>query len=437
MSSWTFAELEEWDKKICKIGKSYGLDWHPIDYEIIDYREMIGAMAYSGLPSHYRHWSFGKQFEQTHTRYNLGMEGLPYEMIINSNPSISYLMTENPMSTHILTMAHCIGHSDFFKNNRMFVNTDPDNVLMRFKSAAKRISGYMDDPSIGVERVEQVLDACHAIKYQTYRTPGIKRKSDKEMLEKYIKLMNIKENKGKNVEINKVPLEPEYNLLKFIRTHSRNLDEWEKDIISIVEYESHYFVPQAYTKIMNEGWACFIHEKIIKDLNLPQEYHLAFIRLHNQVVRPHVGRVNPYHLGFKIFKHIEKEQGFEGCMMAREVHDDTAFLRKYLDEEMCRELNLFSYSYKRRQEVNTVDEVSDIEGWKSVRDNLLTTVGLNSIPVVKVENIEKDYTLHLVHEHDGRDLDLGYANKVLGYVVDLWGDEVKMNTIIEDETWEF
>ena len=100
MTDWTFDELQQWDKKICKIAKSYGLDWHPIDYEMCDYYDMIGNMAYVGLPTHYHHWSFGKSFEQTHFRYNAGMEGLPYEMIINSNPSISYLMRENDSPMH-------------------------------------------------------------------------------------------------------------------------------------------------------------------------------------------------------------------------------------------------------------------------------------------------------------------------------------------------
>ena len=114
------------------MAKDLELDWYPIEYEICDYKEMMGHMAYTGLPTHYRHWSFGKSFDRIQTEYNLGMSGLPYEMIINSNPSISYLMTENPMPTHILTMAHCVGHSDFFKNNRMFSETGADTVIRSF-----------------------------------------------------------------------------------------------------------------------------------------------------------------------------------------------------------------------------------------------------------------------------------------------------------------
>ena len=95
MSTWTTKDLLQWDEKITRVAEDLGLDWYPIDYEIIDYQEMLGAMAYTGLPTHYRHWSYGKEYERTHTLYNMGQTGRPYEMIINSNPSIAYLMREN------------------------------------------------------------------------------------------------------------------------------------------------------------------------------------------------------------------------------------------------------------------------------------------------------------------------------------------------------
>ncbi|MCP4123981.1 MAG: SpoVR family protein, partial [Bacteroidetes bacterium] len=177
MSNWTEADLLHWDEKIIRVAKDMGLDWHPIDYEIIDYQEMLGAMAYVGLPTHYRHWSYGKEYERTHTLYNMGQTGLPYEMIINSNPSIAYLMRENALYIHILTMAHCIGHSDFFKQNRMFDDTNPDNIIDTFKSAAKYVRKLIEDPSIGVEKAENILDAAHSVKYQVPRFPGIKYKT--------------------------------------------------------------------------------------------------------------------------------------------------------------------------------------------------------------------------------------------------------------------
>ena len=438
MSDWSMDELQDWDKKICTLGEGLGLDWYPIEYEICDYKEMMGHMAYTGLPTHYRHWSYGKSFDRIQTEYNLGMSGLPYEMIINSNPSISYLMTENPMPTHILTMAHCVGHSDFFKNNRMFSETGADTVIDRFKAAAKRVKKYIEDPAIGIESVEKILDACHAIKYQVPRTPGIKRRNHKELKLFYKNLIkNDKSGKWDNFNLNKIPLEPDSNLLGFIAEHNPMLEEWERDLIRIVEKESLYFVPQAFTKIMNEGWACMIHEKIIESLGIPDDYYLSFIRLHNQVVRPHLGRINPYHLGYKMFKDIEKRYGFKECLRARETHNDESFIKNFLTLELCQELNLFSYSFDSKGGYNKITDVSGDESWRRVRDDLIRNIGLNSVPVILVKELKKNGTLILEHQHDGRDLELSQANKVFEHINDLWHGGVKFTTVIEDETWEF
>ena len=387
-------ELQDWDKKICTLGEGLGLDWYPIEYEICDYKEMIGHMAYTGLPTHYRHWSFGKSFDRIQTEYNLGMSGLPYEMIINSNPSISYLMTENPMPTHILTMAHCVGHSDFFKNNRTFSETRADTAIDRFKSAGKRVKKYMEDPNIGIDEVEKILDACHTIKYQVPRTPGVRRRDHKALKEYYRRIiLNDTTGKWDHFNINKIPLEPDYNVLGFIAEHNRFLKDWQKDLIKIVEQESLYFIPQAATKIMNEGWACMIHEKIVNALGIPDEYFLSFIRLHNQVVRPHTGRINPYHLGFKMFKDIEKKYGFDECLRVRETCNDETFIKTYLTYDLCKELNLFSYSYHTKESYNKIVDISDEEGWRRVRDDLIKNVGLNSVPVVVVKELKEDGTL--------------------------------------------
>ena len=435
MSDWTVADLQKWDDKICRVGEDFGLDWFPIDYEIIDYQEMLGAMAYVGLPTHYRHWSYGKEYERTHTLYNMGQTGLPYEMIINSNPSIAYLMRENALYIHILTMAHCVGHSDFFKQNRMFAHTDPSNIIVSFKSAAKYVRQLIEDPSIGIDRVEKILDAAHSIKYQVPRYPGIKYKTREELIE--IEKDKMAENVNYNPNLSRVPLRPEYNLLRFIAEHSKNLEEWERNLILIVEESSKYFIPQALTKVMNEGWACTIHQKIINELNLPDSLYLPFVKLHNQVIRPHLGQINPYHLGYKLFQKIIEETSFKEAMTIREVHNDITFLRFYMDEEFMRENNYFSYSYDKNKQSSVVDDISDAEGWEKVRDEMIRNIGLNRLPVVFVDELEKDGTLSLVHEHDGRDIELNYARKVFEFIETLWGDNVKLITIVENEIWEF
>ena len=435
MSDWTESDLIYWDEKIIEVAQDLGLDWHPIDYEIIDYQEMLGAMAYVGLPTHYRHWSYGKEYERTHTLYNMGQTGLPYEMIINSNPSIAYLMRENALYIHLLTMAHCVGHSDFFKQNRMFEHTDPDNIIDSFKSAAKYVRQLIEDPSIGIDRVEEILDAAHSIKYQVPRFPGIKYKTRDQLIQ--VEKKKMAADPKYQPDLTRVPLAPEYNILRFIAEHSKGLEEWERNLILIVEESSKYFIPQALTKVMNEGWACTIHYKIINELQLPDSLHLPFIKLHNQVVRPHLGQLNPYHLGFKLFEKIIERDGFDEAMIVREVHNDISFLRFYCDQEFLEEMNYFSYSFKKQKKAITIDDISDDGGWQSVRDELIKNVGLNRVPVIFVDEVERDNTLCLTHEHDGRDLDLTYARKVYDHIVTLWKDHVKLVSIVENEIWEF
>jgi stage V sporulation protein R len=427
-------DLQVWDEKITKLAKERNLDWYELDYEVVDYHEMIGAMVHHGMPSMYSHWSFGKSFEQTMNRYNLGAEGLPYELIINSNPSLAYLMRENPLYLQILIMAHCVGHSDFFKNNRMFKNTQPNLVIQKLRSAKKRIQGYVEDPNIGISVVEKVIDACQALQFQTTKYGQIRRPHS-EMKADYVELMNNDKNgEYKNFNINFYPLEPDYDLLGFIEENA-DIPEWQRDIINVCRYEGQYFWPQIQTKIMNEGWASFWHYTLCHELDLPGDLHLPIIKMHNAVVRPHIGAINPYHLGFHLFQKIKERHGIEECFLAREVCYDVSFLRQYLTEEDCVDLNLFSYSSKKREGV-TVDDVSDDIGWEQVKANLISNVAGGSIPVVYVDELKRDGMLIVKHEHDGRDLELKHANEVVEHIKHLWNGPVKFYTMIEEESWE-
>ena len=142
----------------------------------------------------------------------------------------------------------------------------------------------------------------------------------------------------------------------------------------------------------------------------------------------------------QVAEYIERlieEEGFDAAMTMREVHNDITFLRCYMDEKFVRDMNYFSYSFKKSQKSITVDDISDVDGWENVRDELIKNTGLNRVPVVYVDEVEKDNTLALVHEHDGRDLDLSYGEKVFNYISTLWGDNIKLVSFVENEIWEF
>lgn len=444
MMEYTIEQLEQWNRKIEKIINNEGLECYPQEFEICNYEDMLCYESYVGMPSHYPHWSYGKAYERKKILYSYNLEGLPYEMVINSNPCIAYLMRDNTLLLQILTIAHVYGHNDFFKNNRLFKEgTDASNSTEMFKLHADRIRRYIQDPSIGYERVERILDAAHALKLQTSRVVGYKRLSHEEqkkrMLDEYYSKAKENNYDSKNIDldfpdINKVPLEPDDDIIRFLSEYS-NLEEWEKDILRIVNEEANYFIPQIETKIMNEGWASYWHYKILNKLELPQNLHLEFLNRHNAVIRPFLGNINPYYMGFKIFNDIEKRYGKDKIFEVRKIERDQSFIRKYLTKELCQEMNLFKYIKKDKDYI--IDEISDEYGWKEIISTIANSVGMGGVPLIKVIEVSpNDNSLLLHHEFDNRELQLTYAYETIKHISTLWGGKVILRTIIENKEQE-
>lgn len=433
--TYSLKELKEWNKKIEDKALELGLDFYPQEFEIIGFNEMIGYEAYLGIPSRYPHWSFGKAYEKNKTLYSLNLTGLPYEMVINSNPCLGYLMKENTLLLQILTMAHVYGHNDFFKNNRLFKEgTRAKNSLEMFKLDGDIIRGYINTPGIGYEKVERILDAAHAIRYNIGRVIGRKEKSQdeikKSLIDEYERRLDnrsIFENEEiETPNLEKIPLEPYDDLVGFIIEYGK-LQEWEKNILRVVKRETEYFLPQIETKTMNEGWASYWHYTILKNLNLDENLHFEFLKRHNDVVAPIIGGINPYYIGFKMFQDLEKRYGREKIFEVRELERDASFIRRYLTLDLCEELNLFQY--EKRNFDYYIEEVSDDEGWKKIRDNLAFTSGLGGVPYIRVIDLNtKNYTLTLEHVYDGRELDIVYAKQTLKYIQALWGRKVRLIT---------
>jgi stage V sporulation protein R len=458
-TSYIIEDLQDWNLRIVDLVQQLGLDPYPQEFEICDYDQMISYMVYSGMPSHYPHWSYGKSFEKLKTLYDYGLSGLPYEMVINSNPAIAYLMRDNTLALQVLTMAHVYGHNDFFKNNFTFRTIRAEFTIETFKAHANRVRHYVEDPSIGLEKVERILDAAHALSLQCRRNLTIRKQTEAE--QKEAKLQDSKpptdpfqsvhrRKEWVSPDLGKVPLYPEEDILIFIRDHNLQLAEWEKDLLTIVHEQAQYFIPQIETKIMNEGWASFWHKRILEALDLPQNLRIEFIVRHTQVLSPSPGSLNPYHVGMKVWEDIERrwspanqeseknhvpktKTAQEKMFEVREVERDSSFLRRYLTEELVRELNLFEYQSRGNEKV--VSKVADEDNWQAIKDTLIQNVGTGTIPVIKVEDSDYGHNrgLFLRHFHDGRDLQLEYAEKTLQYLRQLWGREVALETILNEK----
>ncbi|MBI2986870.1 MAG: SpoVR family protein, partial [Deltaproteobacteria bacterium] len=245
-------------------------------------------------------------------------------------------------------------------------------------------------------------------------------------------------------------LYPEEDILIFVRDHNPYFSGWEKDLLTIVHEEAQYFIPQIETKIMNEGWASFWHKRILEALDLPQGMRLEFLVRHNQVLSPAPGAINPYHLGLKVWEDIErrweqptaeeekghspkKKSGMEKVFEVREVERDGSFLRRYLTEELIRDLNLFEYQSRGGEKV--ISRVADEENWREIKETLIRNAGMGTVPQIKIEDADynSNRSLFLKHYHDGRDLQLEYAEKTLQYLHQLWKREVVLETAINEK----
>jgi stage V sporulation protein R len=443
---WTVSDLEQWDERIHAQAQAFGLSCFAQEFEVCDQEHMLGYMAYHGMPAQYPHWSFGKAYEKLKTLYSHGVSGLPYEMVINADPSLAYLMRDNSMCLQLLTIAHVYGHNDFFRNNYMFRDTRPELTLSLFKLHADRIRSYVEDPSIGLQRVEEILDAAHALSLQCRRNTAIRKLAPTEQRQRafdaaqpakdpYQSIHKPKE--YKEPDLSKVPLEPEEDILLFIADYNPYLAEWQRDLLRIVNAQAQYFLPQIETKIMNEGWASFWHHRIMNTLALPEDLHLEFLIHHNQVIRPHNGSINPYYLGFKVWEDIERRLGRDTMFEVRESERDVSFLRRFLTRELMDEMHMFEY--QREQNKIVVSKVADDEGWEAVKQTLLRNVGMATVPMIRI--VDADFrhnrVLRLQHEHDGRDLQLEHLEKTMNYLFQLWGRPVLLETRMEEAAVTF
>lgn len=446
-------ELERAIEEITEIAKGFGLDFYPMRYEICP-AEIIYTFGAYGMPTRYSHWSFGKQFHKMKLHYDFGLSKI-YELVINSDPCYAFLLDSNSLVQNKLIVAHVLAHCDFFKNNCRFQNTKRD-MVESMAATAERIKHY--ETIHGAKEVEAFLDAVLAI--EEHIDPSLVRPKlswsiddeDDEEEEKasspYDDLWELdrKEPKQKKKKAKKkFPPKSEKDILLFIEEHSRELEPWQRDILTMMREEMLYFWPQLETKIMNEGWASYWHQRIMRELDLTSSEALEFAKLNAGVVQPSKTGINPYYLGLKIFEDIEErynnpteemkkmgvqpDSGREKIFEVREIESDISFIRNYLTKDLVRREDLYLFQ-KQGRDYKIVDK-----DWKSVRDQLVSMRVNGGFPYLTVEDGDymKNYELYIKHWYEGIELDLKYLEKVLPYLHQLWGRSVHVETVLEDK----
>jgi stage V sporulation protein R len=474
-SEWTFELIKDYEREIGLLAEEFGLDTYPNQIEIISSEQMMDAYAASGMPVYYRHWSFGKHFLGIENNYSRGQMGLAYEIVINSNPCIAYLMEENTMMMQALVIAHaCYGHNSFFKGNYLFRTwTDADSIIDYMLFARNYIAKCEDRH--GIEAVESVLDSCHALMnygVDRYKRPhpisAEEEQRRQEEREEYLQQQvndlwrTIPTTKAERKNHKQKPFldEPQENLLYFLEKKSPLLEPWQREIIRIVRKIAQYFYPQRQTQVMNEGWATFWHYTLMNELydrgRVTDGFILEFLQSHTSVTfqpgfdSPYYNGINPYALGFSMMSDIrricekptdEDKRWFpdiagtpwrETLQFAMRNFKDESFIQQFLSPKVIRDMKLFNVLDDDEQSEIEIAAIHDDEGYRIVREQLAGQYNLgNREPNIQVVDIDMrgDRAMYLQHtQHNRRPLD-DNTQEVMKHLHRLWGFDVHLKSV--------
>ncbi len=474
-SDWTFELIEQYHDVIRHTAQRYGLDTYPNQLEIITAEQMMDAYASVGMPVNYRHWSYGKEFISTEKNYKRGAMGLAYEIVINSNPCISYLMEENTLPMQALVIAHAAyGHNSFFKGNYLFKMWTDAGGIIDYLVYAKHYVAECEERH-GLDVVEEFLDSCHALQnhgVDRYRRPARKtlaqELSERKDREAYAQrqvndlwrtLPKRADKADEPTEARRFPDEPQENLLYFIEKNAPLLEPWQREIVRIVRKVAQYFYPQRQTQVMNEGWATFWHHRLLNQMYddgyLSDGMMIEWLKSHTNVVhQPRVGDrgysgFNPYALGFAMYTDIkricenptdEDREWFPDIAgsdwvptleQAMRNYKDESFIGQYLSPKLMRDFRLFAITDDEKDSELEISAIHDDAGYRRVRESLSRQYDLGSRePNIQVWNVNLrgDRSLTLRHfQHNDRPLD-DSGKEVLKHVARLWGFGVHLES---------
>lgn len=469
------ADLLRLQEEIEGHARSYGLDFFPVIFEVLDYRGLNQVAAFGGFPTRYPHWRFGMEYEHLTKSYAYGLSKI-YEMVINNDPCYAYLLECNAPVDQKLVMAHVYAHCDFFKCNLAFSKTNR-KMMDETANHATRIRRYMDKH--GVETVESFVDGCLSLENlidphapfivrdrpkprEKEPPPVVRRLKSKSYMNDFINPPAVIEAHRKKLEEEakrkkRFPETPVRDVLKFLIEYSP-LENWQRDVLALIREEAYYFAPQAQTKIMNEGWATYWHSKLLTEKVLTDAEVIDYADHHSGTLGGRTGRLNPYKLGVELFRDIEERwnkgrfgKDYEECedlverarwdrkiglgrdkiFEVRGLNTDVTFIDNYLTEDFCREHKLFTYDFNAK---TGMYQISDRD-FKKVKQRLLFQLTNSGQPFIHVVdgNFRNKGELLLKHAYEGIELKHDYARETLRNIQRIWGRPVNLDTVVDEK----
>jgi len=467
---------------------------------IVTNRDLLELSAKSMIPSLYDYWVHDVDVLREKGRYELYPSN-PYETVINTRPAISFYNDNNPDWLNVMIFYHVLAHMDFFQNNLYFQHTwaydfngealADKRLINRLRSAYGRWVDYLIEFARGIDNLVGYFDALYHMdqpdksareKMIDFYFDHFLQNEQKVSQVDYLKEIeefnaSVRENGAdtgaelffsrvkkaspefeekykKWIETQATP--PQQDLMQFLSDHSEFLNKqenkWMKSVLEVVRKTSMFFQPQIRTKIMNEGWATYWHDRLFLDDDRISGHEIDFSRVNSQVAALSRVGLNPYALGLRLFETIEENaeagkysyefekladhqsrkdyhksngSGREFLFAVRRHLCDGLFIRKFVDQDFVDKYRLFVAGKKLNMIKRTWQYYVKSRKADDYRRMLLEN--LYHPPRIRY-NVDEDGWLRLAHVFEGRPLVKDFiANTMLG-IEYLWGRPVTLTT---------
>lgn len=394
-------ELEALQEAVEERARERGLDVPEIRYEMVDYRQLNEIAAFGGFPVRYPHWRFGMEYDRLVKGHQYGLQKI-YELVINTDPVVAYLLSQNSRLDQKLVMAHVCGHADFFRNNAWFAHTD-GNMIDVMASHGARVRAASD--AHGLDDVETFIDRVHSI----------------DNLVDSGAMAHARGRPGNAPPLDRACAPRDVLGLLVLRG---DLPEWQRELLALLRDEAYYFLPQMLTKIMNEGWASYWHSRLMTDDLLRDAEVVDYADAHSGAMGGDDGPKNPYKLGIELFRWIAEGHGatpgddrdpLQQAFDARRTHNDATFVDRFLDEPFCRAHGLGDST----------------EACAEARAATVASLVNAGQPVIERVSDVDDDELELAHVWSGSELQVDQAEECLRHLHALWGRPVRLRTRLD------
>lgn len=477
--------LRSLEVRIREIAEEMGLLTTDIDFEIVPPQRVLEGMSYN-FPTNFSHWSFGRDYERNRTIYEHTGQGIPYEQVWNFETPKAFLVETNPLALNALVLAHVYGHVDFFLANKysQYGRTFSD-VAEEARSSATRFQEYT--ARYGLDEVELIIDAAMAIQWHQDLDPFAEEVPEEQLRERLLAVERAKLERPATVEgefksphakedveaieaklqelMFRTPPLPEYDLLRYIKNHSpKPLRPMALDILSVVRNQARALAPNRRTKMLNEGWATYVHVRIMRRLFqeglLTAEEHGVFNRFHSGVLRKNKRSLNWYRTGLALYEFVKDQwdrgrfgREFDECedpnkraywdtkanlgnekiFEIRANHSDRSAVELFFRDELIHEQELYLYQEQVDPQTGEIVEVIVENHPEVLRAMLKRQLTLYGTPVLYVKdgNYNNNRELYLVHVRDPYspfELDARYEQATLEKIYNLWGRPVHLET---------